>query len=112
MLGISSVLFDVTTTLKILLISAVSFIFCCQICKVGVGNHERFYDYAAVQNRYKMPFEKSGGNGDFWYSYSYGNVHWISLSSEEDMAADSPQLAFLQQDLERAVANRVRVDLT
>lgn len=54
-----------------------------------------------------QPFEKSGGNGDFWYSYSYGSVHWISLSSEEDMEPDSAQIAFLQQDLDRAVANRV-----
>lgn len=74
---------------------------------VGVGNHERFYEYAAVQNRYKMPFEKSGGNGDFWYSYTYGNVHWISISSEEDVEPDSTQISFLQQDLEKAAANRV-----
>lgn len=54
-----------------------------------------------------MPYEKSGGNGDFWFSYSYGNVHWISISSEEDLGADSPQIEFLRLDLERAVANRV-----
>ena len=77
---------------------------------VGMGNHERFYDYAAVQNRYKMPAETSGENGDFWYSYNYGNVHWISISSEEDVDPDSPQIAFLKQDLENAVANRVRVE--
>jgi hypothetical protein len=75
---------------------------------VGVGNHERFYEYAAVQNRYKMPFEKSGGNGDFWFSYTYGNVHWISISSEEDLSPDSAQIAFLRQDLQQAAANRVR----
>jgi hypothetical protein len=74
-----------------------------------VGNHERFYEYASVQARYKMPFEKSGGNGDFWFSYTYGNVHWISISSEEDLAADSAQIAFLQQDLEKAAANRATV---
>ena len=72
------------------------------------GNHERFYDWAAYTNRYKMP-ASSQSNGNFWYSYNYGNIHMVSISSEHDLSADSPQIAFLINDLQQAVENRDNV---
>jgi hypothetical protein len=75
---------------------------------VGNGNHERFYNWTAYTNRFKMP--ASAGNlpstGNFWYSFDYGNVHWVSLSSEHDLAEGSPQQAFLLAALQAATANR------
>jgi len=39
----------------------------------GVGNHEKFYNWTAFTHRYHMP-TGNGGNGNFWFSYDYGNV--------------------------------------
>ena len=39
----------------------------------GVGNHEKFYNWTAFTHRYHMP-TANGGNGNFWFSYDYGNV--------------------------------------
>ena len=72
------------------------------------GNHERFYDWAAYSNRYKMP-SSAQSNGNFWYSYNYGNVHMVSISSEHDLSADSPQISFLINDLQQATTNRENV---
>ena len=69
------------------------------------GNHERFYNYSAFRNRYSMPFERSGGSSDgFWYSYDYGNVHWVSISSEHDLDDGSVQKEWLRNDLAVATA--------
>lgn len=67
------------------------------------GNHERFYNYSAYRNRYSMPFEHSGGSEDgFWYSFNYGNVHYVSISSEHDLSEGSPQRLWLMKDLSSA----------
>ena len=46
--------------------------------------------------RFTMP---STGNGNFWYSYSYGSVHTIVLSSEHDLSMGSVQHGWLLQEL-------------
>ncbi len=77
---------------------------------VGNGNHERFYNWTAYTNRYKMPQNEAlvtGGN--FWYSFNYGNVHWVQISSEHSLDAGSPQMIFLVAALEAATANRAVV---
>lgn len=67
------------------------------------GNHERFYNYSAYRNRYSMPYEHSGGSEDgFWYSFNYGNVHYVSISSEHDLSEGSPQRLWLMKDLSSA----------
>ena len=78
---------------------------------VGNGNHERFYDWAGYTNRYHMPYGKSGGSADgFWYSYEYGNVHWVSISSEHSLDDGSEQKNWLVQDLKKASGgNRLTV---
>ncbi len=78
------------------------------------GNHERFYDWAAYKARFTMPsnfVEREGyaSNGNFWYTYQYGNAQWISLDSEADLDEGSPQISFLQAALEKANANRAAV---
>jgi hypothetical protein len=77
---------------------------------VGNGNHERFYEWAGYKNRYKMPYMKSGGSPDgFWYSYDYGNAHWVSISSEHSLEDGSEQKSWLQNDLKKAYGNRAVV---
>lgn len=64
------------------------------------GNHERFYNFSAYRNRYTMPWKNSQGSEDnFWYSYNYGNVHWVSISSEHDLTDGSIQKTWLETDL-------------
>lgn len=76
------------------------------------GNHERFYNYSAYRNRYSMPAERSNGSMDgFWYSYDYGNVHWISISSEHDLDEGSVQRDWLVKDLEAAAAPERRAQV-
>eukprot|EP00981_Chlorochromonas_danica_P002541 scaffold487_cov178-Ochromonas_danica.AAC.29 len=50
-----------------------------------------------------------GSNGNFWYSFTYGNVEWISLSSEHSLDEGSDQRNFFINALEAAQANRVNV---
>lgn len=67
------------------------------------GNHERFYNFTAFRHRYHMPHEASQGSLDnFWYSYDYGNIHWVSVSSEHDLEEGSPQRTFIERDLAAA----------
>ena len=52
--------------------------------------------------RFLMPKTQHGNytsNGVFWYSYSFGLVHTIMISSEHDLSQDSPQHAWLQHEL-------------
>jgi hypothetical protein len=78
---------------------------------VSNGNHERFYDWAAYKARFTMPantVDQHGyaSNGNFYYSYRYNNVQWISLDSEGDLSSDSPQMMFLEKALTSATQNR------
>ena len=71
------------------------------------GNHERFYDFSAFRYRYTMPWKNSNGSPDnFWYSYTYGNIHWISISSEHDLTDGSVQKIWLENDLIQANLDR------
>jgi hypothetical protein len=78
---------------------------------VGNGNHERFYNWTAYTNRYHMPDNNPTlpSDGGFWYTFSYGNIQWISLSSEHDLDPSSPQYNFLKKALDAATANRANV---
>lgn len=73
---------------------------------VGPGNHERFYNWTAFTSRYKMPYEMSGGDGNFWYAYTYGNSRWVSISSEHSLDEGSPQMVWLQSTLAAAAEQR------
>lgn len=70
------------------------------------GNHEIEDSYGtrflAYQSRFRMPFRASGaGEGNLYYSFSVGSVHWVMLGSYTDYDAQSPQYAWLKQDLAR-----------
>lgn len=75
---------------------------------VGVGNHEADCDNGGVKdkenkieytnsicmegqtnftgykNHFRMPSDISGGQGNFWYSFDYGLVHFIVYDTETD----------------------------
>ena len=46
--------------------------------------------------RYHMP---DNGNLLFWYSFDYGMIHMIMLSTEHDFSPGSPQYKWLENDL-------------
>eukprot|EP01025_Chloroclados_australasicus_P060247 TRINITY_DN7717_c0_g2_i5.p1 TRINITY_DN7717_c0_g2~~TRINITY_DN7717_c0_g2_i5.p1 ORF type:complete len:490 (-),score=22.01 TRINITY_DN7717_c0_g2_i5:501-1877(-) len=48
---------------------------------------------------FPMTQYQDGGNAPFWYSYDYGSVHFITLSSEHSLGHSHPQYAFLEEDL-------------
>jgi hypothetical protein len=85
------------------------------------GNHEENCqhvgcDYAnnftAYNYRFRMPGPESGGFMNMWYSFDYGNVHFISVSTETDFPnAPEPekfgdQLTWLERDLKTANLRR------
>lgn len=49
-----------------------------------------------MYQRYHMP---SGGNSLFWYSFDFGSVHTVMLSSEHDCTEGSSQHAWFLNDL-------------
>ena len=63
---------------------------------VSPGNHEGYEcDFQPYQSRWNMPNIQTG----FWYSYDYGFVHMISISTEHPIGVDSPQYRWLVEDL-------------
>lgn len=70
----------------------------------GVGNHERYYDYAAYHARYDLP-KLYHGQRNLWFSFDFGQVHVTHFSSEHPYNKGSEQYAFLEQDLRLAHEN-------
>jgi len=85
---------------------------------VSIGNHE--YDYPGqpfnppwggyghdsagecgipYQKRFHMPGPNTTQGRNLWYSFDYGNVHFLAFSSEHDFTEGSEQLAFIEEDL-------------
>ncbi|KAL1837212.1 hypothetical protein VTK73DRAFT_4759 [Phialemonium thermophilum] len=54
-------------------------------------------NYTAYQHRFHMAGDETGGVGNFWYSFDYGLVHFISFDGETDYAK-SPEWPF-ERDL-------------
>ena len=50
-------------------------------------------NFTAFQNRFYMPGYEGDGVGNFWYSFDYGLVHFISLDGETDFPY-SPEWSF------------------
>ncbi|KAF5694871.1 acid phosphatase [Fusarium denticulatum] len=57
-------------------------------------------NFTAFQNRFSMAGDKSGGVGNFWHSFDYGLVHFVSIDTETDYA-NSPDKTF-REDIEKA----------
>lgn len=69
----------------------------------SLGNHD---DPATVLERFDYP------NNERWYSFDYGNVHFIALETGYDAATTTQnpeQLAWLENDLKAASADPSRV---
>jgi hypothetical protein len=68
---------------------------------VAVGNHENYDNWDAFAYRFTMPAQESKANdGNFYYSYNYGPVHFIILNSERgDFDHSLPQYQWLESDL-------------
>lgn len=106
---------------------------------VTVGNHEaechspicffsefkktQLANYSAYNSRWHMPSLESDGVKSMWYSFEHGPVHYTSISSETDYESAPEnsfiatginghfgnQLAWLEEDLKKADANRENV---
>ena len=72
---------------------------------VGVGNHEHFNNFTGYSVRFTMPGVASS-NGNLWYSFDYGGVHFMTFSTEHHLDV---QLPFIKADLAAATANREKV---
>jgi hypothetical protein len=94
---------------------------------VAPGNHEyhcgqescypQTQNFTAYNARFKMPSFASGGatghGRNMWYSFNYGNVHYVVIDTETDFPGApegtemfGDQLAWLKQDLQNANQNR------
>jgi len=69
---------------------------------VGVGNHELLELFVPYEYRFRMPANESNSPGENrYYSFNYGKVHLIALSSEEaEYWHFSYQYDWLSQDLQ------------
>ncbi len=74
-------------------------------CMVIPGNHDEPYDYEAYLGRFRMPATESSGT-EFYYSFNYGSVHFVSLSSQHSLNPDNAQYKWLENDLKSANLNR------
>lgn len=66
-----------------------------------LGNHEQYDGWDAFRFRFEMPAYESGAyDGNFYYSFNYGPVHFIILNSENASFDHSlPEYQWLQKDL-------------
>merc|ERR1712232_369883 len=86
------------------------------------GNHEAscgsddcdFYasNFTVYNSRFQMPYAESGATSNMWFSFDYGNVHFVTISTETDFPncpypqyTFGDQLDWLQSDLAAANAN-------
>jgi len=68
----------------------------------GVGNHESIDNFLAFRLRFSTDMLiKNSGGGDFYWSFDFGIIHFIHLSSENDFNVSSPQYNWLQNDLKK-----------
>jgi len=80
----------------------------------SVGNHERDQPFSG--DRFDMVFDSGGecgvpyelrtgmphpGRGQQWYSFDYGPIHFLQMSTEQPFAPGSSQYEFIVADLER-----------
>jgi len=70
------------------------------------GNHDTLFDSTALISRYNMPGYRT--KDTFWYSFDYGFVHFIMMSTEHNYATDSTQKKWLENDLIQANNNRTK----
>lgn len=69
------------------------------------GNHEEEIEFER-EDIYERLFATPGDEDDqtFWYHYESGGVHFLSVSSEHDLALGSPQNDWIEATLDRIEA--------
>lgn len=53
-------------------------------------------NFTAYQHRFHMPGDVSGGRSNFWYSFDYGQAHFITFDGETDYY-QSPEWPFVAE---------------
>lgn len=68
-----------------------------------IGNHEMSKCANENFNRRftKYPGQNTGGNDNFWYTFTYSYAHFIILSSNHPFEIGSPQYEFIIKSLEK-----------
>jgi len=51
-------------------------------CLISSDKKEKLSNFTAFNERFQMPSEETGGVLNMYYSFNYGNVHFISLDTE------------------------------
>jgi len=62
------------------------------------GNHDIFYDLAVYRKTFQMPADKESHS---WYSFDYGQAHFVGFSSEHDWLPLSSQYNWLENELKQ-----------
>jgi len=71
------------------------------------GNHEQYNNFVPFDKLFFMPSVHSKSTeGNFYYSFDYSYIHFISLSSESDYSPKSVQHKWLADDLAAVDRNR------
>lgn len=61
----------------------------------SLGNHEGKTELTKVF----LQAPSSPSNDEYYYSFDYGNIHFLILNTETDVSPSSPQWKFAEQDL-------------
>jgi hypothetical protein len=78
------------------------------------GNHDHYESYERMGGAYYDVFDlptrgEAGGvpsGTELYYAFDFGNVHFVSLNSEQpDLSGQSPMLSWLERDLRAAAAD-------
>lgn len=90
-------------------------------CQVHPSKAKKLGDFRPYNSRWAMPHQESGAPSNMWYSFNYSFVHFVSISTETDqpnhpkdqydplgdhISDFGDQLKWLEEDLQKAVANR------
>eukprot|EP01004_Peranema_trichophorum_P002631 NODE_1675_length_1850_cov_43.215981_g1420_i0.p1 GENE.NODE_1675_length_1850_cov_43.215981_g1420_i0~~NODE_1675_length_1850_cov_43.215981_g1420_i0.p1 ORF type:complete len:585 (-),score=122.44 NODE_1675_length_1850_cov_43.215981_g1420_i0:95-1801(-) len=94
-------------------------------CILDTELRTKLQNFSAYFNRFRMPDVESGGVGPMWYSFNYGNMHFVSMNTETDWPGAPEEhrgdsglfpaggfgrpgefMSWLENDLAKAHANR------
>lgn len=88
------------------------------VCFLDSERRTSLGNFSAYRNRFRMPYELSGGTSNMWYSFRYGSVHFVQINTETDYpnapldeyasknGGFGDQLGWLEADLAAAAAAR------
>eukprot|EP01147_Barroeca_monosierra_P000147 gene147-3538_t len=77
------------------------------------GNHEGFYNFKPYMARFTMPWKQCHSDSPLYYSFDYGNAHFVSVNSESEfglmartITPNSTMYKWLEADLKAANESR------